>query len=78
MLEKSITTTEVELAVYKGEVIHEYTDDKPFPSRLILHFIEKRPIHIVIAQNTGSQECIIITCYEPDIQLWYGDFKTKK
>jgi Domain of unknown function (DUF4258) len=78
MLEKGITTGEVEQTVLQGEVIQEYGDDKPFPSLLILSFIMKRPVHIVVAQNTETKECIIITCYEPDVQLWNRDFKTKK
>jgi hypothetical protein len=36
MLEKGITTGEVEQTVLQGEVIQEYKDDKPFPSVLIL------------------------------------------
>ena len=46
MLEKDITTREVEQTILYGEVIQEYKDDKPFPSRLILNFINNRPIHI--------------------------------
>jgi hypothetical protein len=78
MLEKDITTFEIEQTVLFGEVIHFYDDDKPFPSKLLLKFVANRPIHIVVAQNIETKECIIITCYEPDITIWNGDFKTKK
>lgn len=78
MLEKDITTLEVEQTIIFGEVIQEYNDDKPFPSRLMLNFIKSRPIHIVVAQNTNTKECIVITCYEPDVHIWTLDFKTKK
>ena len=78
MLEKDITTREVEQTILYGEVIQEYKDDKPFPSRLILNFINNRPIHIVAAQNKETKECIVVTCYEPDVIIWTSDFKTKK
>lgn len=78
MLEKDVTTREVEQTIFYGEVIQEYKDDKPFPSKLVLNFIGKRPIHVVVAQNTETKECIVVTCYEPDIIIWTIDFKTKK
>lgn len=77
MLEKEITTYEVEQTLLYGEVIQEYKDDKPFPSKLVLNFVGNRPIHVVAAQNINTSECIIITCYEPDAKLWSLDFKTK-
>ena len=78
MLEKDISTVEIETTIRFGETIQDYFDDKPFPSKLILKFVNERPIHIVVAQNIETQECIIITCYEPDILIWNDDFKTKK
>jgi hypothetical protein len=78
MLEKNITTFEVEQTVLQGEVIQEYEDDQPFPSKLMLKFVEDRPVHIVVAQNIATSECIIITCYEPDVRIWSADFKVKK
>ncbi len=78
MLEKGITTYEVEQTAEYGEAIQLYEDDKPFPSELILNFISNRPIHIVLAQNKIGKECIIITCYEPDVAIWEIDFKTKR
>ena len=68
----------LEETVLHGEVIQEYKDDKPFPSKLILNFIGRRPIHIVVAQNKETKECIVVTCYKPDINIWTNDFKTKR
>ena len=78
MLEKGITTFEVEQTAEYGEVIQIYMNDQPFPSELVLSFIANRPIHIVLAQNKAVKECIIITCYEPSITIWEIDFKTKR
>jgi hypothetical protein len=46
----------------------------PYPSRLVLGWIGKRPLHIVIAENMESQETIVITVYEPDSDKWMPGF----
>ncbi|CAN5126692.1 hypothetical protein BH09BAC1_BH09BAC1_28580 [soil metagenome] len=35
------------------------------------------PVHVVMSKNEIG-ECIIITVYVPDIEIWEADFKTKK
>ncbi len=78
MLEKDVSTFEVEQTVLYGEIVQYYDDDTPYPSKLLFKFVSERPIHVVTSQNTDTKECIIITCYEPDKALWNIDFKTKK
>ena len=78
MIEKDITTFEVEQTVLFGEVIQLYESDKPYPSQLLLTFVNDKPIHVVVAKNTNNNICIIITCYRPDLDIWNQDFKTKK
>ncbi len=58
-------------------MIKSYQSDKPYPSYLLLKFVNRRPLHIVIAQNPVSNECILITCYEPDPEVWEPDFRNK-
>ncbi|PJF26427.1 MAG: hypothetical protein CUN53_07885 [Phototrophicales bacterium] len=77
MFERNISLDDVREVVAHGEVIRVYPADKPFPSRLILGWTGKRPIHVVAADN-DEQNIIIITVYEPDPDLWETDFKTKK
>ena len=77
MFERNITRDDVKAVIEAGEIIREYSDDKPFPSRLMLGWIENRPLHVVAA-DTPDAETIIITAYEPDPALWETDFKTKK
>ena len=77
MFERNITRDDVKAVIEAGEIIREYSDDKPFPSRLMLGWIENRPLHVVAA-DTPTDETIIITAYEPDPALWETDFKTKK
>jgi hypothetical protein len=62
-------------AILNGETIEDYPNDKPFPSCLIFgRTEERRPIHAVCAYSKGDVIAIIITTYEPDINMWidYG------
>ena len=78
MFEKRISKTAVLEVISRGVVIAEYPDDKPFPSSLILGFVEDRPIHVVSAIDLESQTCHIITVYRPDSILWSDDFKLRR
>ena len=77
MLEKSISVFEVEQTLLHSEIIQYYDDDRPYPSKLLFKFVSEKPIHVVTAQNTETNECIVITCYVPDEALWDIDFKKK-
>ena len=77
MIARSITADDVIAAVKTGEVIREYPDDIPYPSFLMLKFINNRTYHVVVGQISEGSICIIITCYEPDATLWDNEFKNK-
>ncbi len=77
MLDKNISIQEIEKCVLNGEMIRDYPEDKPYPSKLFLTFVNQRPLHVVAAQDTDAR-CIVITCYEPDKTIWLEDFKTKR
>ena len=80
MFEQSITETDVSRVLSSGEVIREYPEDKPYPSRLVLGFLGARPVHVVVADNSAEGEQIIITVYEPDPLRWDKSFhrRTKR
>lgn len=78
MFERGISRHDVRHVIDHGEVIREYLDDTPYPSRLMLGWREKGPLHVVAADNDADNETIIITAYEPDPLLWEADFKQKK
>ena len=77
MFERSISRENVRHVIDNGEIIREYPDDTPFPSRLMLGWDSERPLHVVAADNE-DEETIIITAYEPDPMIWESDFKKKK
>lgn len=78
MFERKISVKNVKTTVKSGEVIQSYPDDKPYPSFLILAFINKDPIHVVVAINKQEEHCIIVTAYKPSGRLWSSDFRTRK
>jgi hypothetical protein len=78
MFERNISRDAVAYVLEHGEVIREYADDTPYPSRLMLGWQDLRPLHVVAADNDADDETIIITVYEPDPALWEPDFKRKK
>lgn len=49
IIKRNLSTAEVEDVINNGEVIADYDTDKPYPSKLILHFVINRPIHVVAA-----------------------------
>ena len=68
--------------VRNGVIIFQYPKDKPYPSKLVLGWVEidssKKALHVVVAEDIVNNKCIVITAYWPDETIWLADFKTKK
>jgi hypothetical protein len=75
---RSISVEDVRAVVDSGEIIKEYPDDTPYPSRLLLGWVNVRPLHVVAADNPVEGEMIVITAYEPDPAQWEPDFKRRR
>ena len=78
MFERHITVEDVDVVLETGEVIEQYPNDTPYPSRLMLGWRGSRPLHIVVAESIGENELIVITAYEPDPAQWEADCKRRK
>ena len=78
MFERRLTPEDVQQVLKTGEVIEDYPNDVPYPSRLVLGWRGSRPIHVVAADNDKDRETIVITSYEPDPDRWGLDFKRRK
>jgi hypothetical protein len=80
MVERDIPDQAVAEVVSRGKVIESYPEDKPYPSRLLLGWVNigesARPIHVVAA--TTDHEIIIVTVYEPDSAQWAAGFEKRK
>lgn len=78
MFKRNISVDDVKLVIETGETIAEYQNDKPYPSFLMLAYINSRPIHIVVGRDEEKDRCIVITAYEPDPNIWQPGFKSKR
>jgi hypothetical protein len=77
MFERGIRDEDIRAVVLSGEVILDYPNDTPYPSCLILGWVDGNPIHVLTAQAENNLT-IVITAYYPDPKLWESDFKRKR
>lgn len=73
-----MTISDVLDSIINGEVIKEYSDDKPYPSILILGYADNTPIHVVCSYNHNVDKVHIITNYKPSLDFYEPDFKTRR
>ncbi len=78
MFERGIDRDAVLVVIADGEIIADYPDDLPYPSALVLGFPAGRPVHAVIARDSASEQCTVVTAYRPDQAIWQDDFKTRR
>jgi hypothetical protein len=78
MLQRGIRADEVEEVVARSEIIEDYPDDTPFPSRLLLGMPGGRPLHVVVADEPGTDVTYVVTAYCPDPAQWDADFRRRR
>jgi Domain of unknown function (DUF4258) len=78
MRQRHIDEEDIHLVLANGEIIENYPNTAPFPSRLVMGWCRSRCLHIVVADNMLAQEIIVITAYEPDPLEWEQDLKRRK
>jgi Domain of unknown function (DUF4258) len=78
MFEQSIVPTQVVEVLALGIAIAHYPEDQPFPSSLMLGFIQEKPLHVVASLDPALKTCYVITAYWPDEQRWEPDFRTRR
>ncbi len=78
MFRRGLTSEHVLNVIRHGEVIADYPDDTPYPSRLLLGYAESRPVHVVLAVDRETRTAIVVTAYEPDAQIWDEDFRNRR
>ena len=77
MFQRRVDEKDVRTVLETVEIIEVYPDDTPYPSRLILGWLESRPLHVVAADNIADNETIVITVYEPEQDKWSLNFKRR-
>ncbi len=78
VFERGIVGGDVVRVVLVGEVIAEYLEDKPYPSFLMLGWVDNEPLHVVVAVESESRLCIVVTVYSPDPDLWEDGFRKRR
>jgi hypothetical protein len=78
MMHRGIQVEDVRQVLAAGDVIEDYPNDYPYPSRLELGFCGARPLHVVAAENIAGKETIVITVYEPDSAQWDTTFRVRR
>lgn len=78
MFERKVSVRNVLQALQSGEAIEDYSSEMPEPSRLILGFQGKRPLHVVISEHLEENVTTIITVYQPDSNKWDKNFKRRR
>jgi len=76
MFERGVTMEEVRLVIETGKTLENYPEDWPYPSELMIGWVNGRPLHVVAAEAEDST--IVITVYEPNPALWEADFEKRK
>jgi len=78
MLERNISRSAVIETILNGDIIEDYSQDKPFPSGLILGWMDQKPIHVVASYDPDTQKVYIITAYKPELEHFKPGFKTRR
>lgn len=70
--DEDITISDLEITIFEGEIIEDYSDDPRGQSCLILGHSQNRPIHIVCGYST-LKWIRIITVYIPKPPKWINE-----
>lgn len=64
--------------IMKGEIIEDYPHSTPFPSCLILGWIQAKPYHVAVSFDETLKMAYIITAYKPSLDKFEPDFRTRR
>ena len=77
-MKRGISREIVKQVLLDGEIIEDYSDDKPFPAALFLGWFQGEPFHVVSAFDSLRGYCFVITVYRPDLDHFENDYKTRR
>jgi len=77
MSARGVSEVEVRAVLEAGKTIERSPDDLSYSSRLILGWVDKRPLHIV-ASLIDASTIAVITVYEPTDSRWKSGFRARK
>jgi hypothetical protein len=78
LAERGISQDAVREVLLSGEPVRDYAEDRPFPRALFLGYIGGKPLHVVAALDQMNKEVFIITAYEPSLDIFESDYRTRR
>jgi len=78
LAERGIQQQAVRDVLLGGERLRDYTEDRPFPSALFLGYVGGKPLHVVASCDEMSKQAFVITAYEPSLDVFESDYRTRK
>jgi hypothetical protein len=78
LAERGIQQQAVREVLLQGERIRDYAEDRPFPSAIFLGYVGNRPLHVVASCDEVNRKAFIITAYEPSLDVFESDHRTRK
>jgi hypothetical protein len=70
MFERNISCRELNKIIKNGELVENYPNNVPYPSKLVMGRVNNRPVHVVFTENKEGKTAIVVTVYEPDPGKW--------
>ena len=78
LAERSIPQRMIIETIMKGEIVEDYPHNNPFPSCLMLGWVEGTAYHVVVSFDDKSKMGYIITTYQPSMDRFEPDFRTRR
>jgi len=79
MRARRVSIEEMKCALKLGRIIEREPKDKPFPSCLVLGWLESGdPLHVKCSFWKGKPKLRIVTVYEPSDEYWELGYRTRK
>ncbi|MBI5352446.1 MAG: DUF4258 domain-containing protein [Chloroflexi bacterium] len=78
LFEREISAKKVRQALENEDVVEDYSEEMPEPSRLLLGFQGKRPFHVVTSENPEEKIVTVVTVYIPDPNKWKKDYRSRR
>lgn len=76
--ERFIHREEILTSADTYEIIEQYPEDKYLSSYLLCAKFKEKIIHLLIATDIENNNIRIVTAYEPTLEKWEKDFKTRR
>ncbi len=78
-IERRISIGELKRVLLNGQIIERTPKDKPYPSFLILGWLQSGdPLHVKCSKGTIEPRLRIVTLYRPSDEEWEQNYKTRK